>query len=252
MLPTMRSRKLSPPARYTGRRIRRNAGVARLPPPDEQRGRRDEEDGHDCRPHGGLGDVAPHDRARRAAGSPDRHAACTSSAAGTSSRRAARAGRRVAGTDEPLRVLAHQFPARIREQQVHVDDDEEALQHRAERVRDGVVRLDEAREQHAEPDEHHQLPGPVPRPSRPADQPRENERAADEQQQRSRLGRVLLVVARLRERDRDRARDQRNRAEDEPEAPSRGHAVRSAAIAAPDRSAFGTKPRAPLHSMQRP
>ena len=55
-----------------------------------------------------------------------------------------------------------------------------------------------------------------------------------------------------RQRDGERAGDQRSRAEVEPGAPGKRHAMSRAAIAAPDRSAFGTKPQAPHTLMQRP
>jgi hypothetical protein len=64
---------------------------------------------------------------------------------------------------------------------------------------------------------------------------------------------MLLVVAGDRERDCESACSECSRPEVEPGPPDRGHEVtRRAAIAAPDSSAFGTKPLAPEFRMQHP
>ena len=116
----------------------------------------------------------------------------------------------------------------------------------------GVVRLAETADEDAEADGDHQHPGAVRRAPCPADQSGENERPADEQSERSRDGRVRLVITGGDDRDGDPTRDERSRPEVEPGPPGEGHAIRRAAIAAPDKSAFGTKPLAPQTWMQRP
>ncbi len=130
--------------------------------------------------------------------------------------------------------------------------DEQAAEERAEREGNGVVRFAETADENTEPNGDHQHPGAVGRAPRPADQAREDERPADEQSERSGKSRVLLVLARDSERNGDRAREEGSRPEVEPRPPCEDHAMRRAAIAAPDRSAFGTKPLAPQIWMQLP
>ena len=160
--------------------------------------------------------------------------------------------RHVTRGHQRTRFAADQLPARVGEQEVDERSDEEAAEERAESERNGVVRLAEAADEDAEADRDHQHSGAVRRAPRPADQSRDDERRADEQSERSRESRVLLVVTRDRERNGDRTRDERGRPEVEPRPPGEGHAIRRAAIAAPDRSAFGTKPLAPQIWMQLP
>ena len=161
-------------------------------------------------------------------------------------------GGRVRGCDDRSPEPADQPAARICQQQVNEGRDEEAADDRAERVRERRVRLVQAVREHAEADRDHQHAGAICRPSRPADQAGGDEGHADEQQQRGRVRRMLVVVARQRQRHRCRAGRQCRRPEEEPGPPRQGHAAKSAAIAAPDSSAFGTKPRAPHSPMQRP
>ena len=63
---------------------------------------------------------------------------------------------------------------------------------------------------------------------------------------------IPVRFAGRRQRHRGTGGRERRRAEEEPGAPGQAHAAKSAAIAAPDSSAFGTKPRAPQSPMQRP
>ena len=147
---------------------------------------------------------------------------------------------------------AEQLAARIREHEVDERCDEQAAEERAECVRNGVVRLAETADEYAEAHGDHQHPRAVLRPSRPADQAGEDERPADEEPERDRDRGVRLVVTRGDERNGDPTRYERSRPEVEPRPPYEGHAMRRAAIAAPDRSAFGTKPLAPQTWMQRP
>ena len=132
------------------------------------------------------------------------------------------------------------------------DRDEEAAEEVAEREGDRLVGLVEAGGENAEADRHHQHPGAVPGTSRPTDQSRDDEGHADEKRQRDREARVLLVVARQREGHAYGTRGDRRRPEEEPRASRKDHAAKNAAIAAPDRSPFGTKPWAPHSPMQRP
>ena len=129
---------------------------------------------------------------------------------------------------------------------------EEASEQRSERVRDRVVGLAQAADQDAETDCDHQHPRAVLRPPRPADQAGEDEGPADEEPERDRERRVLLMIARDGQSDGERTCQERRRPEVEPGASCQRHAGRRAAIAAPDRSPFGTKPQAPHPSMQRP
>ena len=159
---------------------------------------------------------------------------------------------RITRDDEDARAPAEQLPARIREQEVQVGGDEQASEQRSERVRDRVVGLAQAADQDAETDCDHQHPRAVLRPPRPADQAGEDEGPADEEPERDRERRVLFMIARDGQSDGERTCQERRRPEVEPGPPCEGHAMRRAAIAAPDRSAFGTKPLAPQTWMQRP
>jgi hypothetical protein len=94
---------------------------------------------------------------------------------------------------------------------VDEDGDEQASEDRSERVRNGVVRLAETADEHAEADGDHQHPHLVRRTPRPADQAGEDERPADEQSERCRDCGVLLVVTRQDERDGDRTCAERSR-----------------------------------------
>jgi hypothetical protein len=130
--------------------------------------------------------------------------------------------------------------------------DEEAAEEGPERVGDVVVRFAEHAHENAEPEGDHQHPDPVGRPAVPPDQTREDEGAADEEDECRRARRMLLVVTGRRESDRECSGEDRRRCEREPGTPRQPHATRRAAIAAPDRSPFGTKPRAPQTSMHGP
>src|SRR6185295_14634185 len=147
---------------------------------------------------------------------------------------------------------ADQLAAGICEQKLNEDGDEQAAEEGTERVRNGVVRLAEAADEHAEADGDHEHPGAVVGAPRPTGQAGEDERPADEQSERRCDRGVLLVVTGQDERDGDRSCDERSRPEVEPGPPRERHAMRRAAIAAPDSSAFGTKPLAPQPWMQRP
>ena len=155
------------------------------------------------------------------------------------------------GHERPC-LPADQLTAGICQQKVNEHGDEQASEERSERVRNGVVRLAQAADEHAEADRDHERPGAVRGTPRPADQAGEDERPADEQSERRRDCGMLLVVTGQDERDGDRSCNERRRPEVEPGPPCERHAIRRAAIAAPDRSAFGTKPVAPQPWMQRP
>jgi len=159
---------------------------------------------------------------------------------------------RVARTDDHSRASTEQVATWIRQQQMHEGRDEKTSEECAEGERDRMIRLSEDADQHAEADPDHQPSRAVLRPPGPADQPGEDERRADEQNQSNRLLGVLLVVARSYQGYSEPSGDQRSRAEVQPGAPGKRHATSRAAIAAPDRSAFGTKPQAPHTLMQGP
>ena len=169
---------------------------------------------------------------------------------GVEERRQHRCG--VRGNHDDTSGPADQPARRVREQQVEKDRDEERAEERAERVRQGVVRFVEARHEDAEADRDHQHPRAIARPARPADQPRRDEREAHEEHEGGRQARVVVVVAREGQSYRDGPGDYRSRPEEEPWPPRQAHAAKNAAIAAPDRSAFGTKPWAPQSPIQRP
>src|SRR4029079_210667 len=159
---------------------------------------------------------------------------------------------RVARTDEHSRASTEQATTWVRQQQMYEGRDEEASEECAEGERDRVIRLREDADQDTEADRDHQRSRAVPWPPGPADQAGQDKRRADEQKQSNRLPGVLLVVARSRQRYGEPTGDQRSRAEVQPRAPGKCHATSRAAIAAPDRSAFGTKPQAPHTLMQGP
>ena len=159
---------------------------------------------------------------------------------------------RVARADEHSRASTEQATTWIRQQQMHEGRDEEASEERPEGERDRMIRLPEDANQDAKADRDHQHSRAVLRPPGPADQPGEDERRADEQNQSNRLLGVLLVVARGCQRDGEPVGDQGGQTEVQPGAPGKRHATSRAAIAAPDRSAFGTKPQAPHTLMQGP
>ena len=132
-------------------------------------------------------------------------------------------GCRVTRDHQDAGRAAEQLPARIGQEQMQKGRDEQAAEQRSQRVRDRVVGLAEAADQDAEPDRDHQHSRPVSRPARPADQPGEDERPADEEPKRNGESGVLLVIARNREREAQCTGQKRRRPEVEPRAAGQAH-----------------------------
>ncbi len=152
--------------------------------------------------------------------------------------------------DEPALGPRHQPPARVGEQELDEDGEEEVPDHEPHRVGERAVRVGERAEEPGEPDGDHQQPRPVPRIPCVRDEARADERPAEEEPEHGGHDRARLVVARQRERrraDPDGDRGERDRRD-----AARPHAGRRAASAGPESSAFGTNPRAPQPAISDP